>query len=104
MLVTKGSVDIKRKDSDNNIIFTPTDYDMVHHLKDRWSVIIEDHVVQVAPAHFSADDIKKRARWTGKFSGFSPDTPIADILDRKSTRLNSSHSQISYAVFCLKKN
>src|SRR2546427_8317888 len=26
-----------------------------------------------------------------------------DQLDRKSTRLNSSHSQISYAVFCLKK-
>src|SRR2546430_10049962 len=25
------------------------------------------------------------------------------IQDRKSTRLNSSHSQISYAVFCLKK-
>src|SRR5688572_32524952 len=25
------------------------------------------------------------------------------LLDRKSTRLNSSHSQISYAVFCLKK-
>src|SRR2546430_13450361 len=30
------------------------------------------------------------------FSSFAP-------LDRKSTRLNSSHSQISYAVFCLKK-
>src|SRR5688572_31352768 len=26
-----------------------------------------------------------------------------DWADRKSTRLNSSHSQISYAVFCLKK-
>src|SRR2546430_3116010 len=26
-----------------------------------------------------------------------------DQRDRKSTRLNSSHSQISYAVFCLKK-
>src|SRR5688572_31436531 len=26
-----------------------------------------------------------------------------EIRDRKSTRLNSSHSQISYAVFCLKK-
>src|SRR5688572_31367343 len=26
-----------------------------------------------------------------------------ETLDRKSTRLNSSHSQISYAVFCLKK-
>src|SRR2546430_2977838 len=27
----------------------------------------------------------------------------AEAVDRKSTRLNSSHSQISYAVFCLKK-
>src|SRR2546430_8157458 len=27
----------------------------------------------------------------------------ARLRDRKSTRLNSSHSQISYAVFCLKK-
>src|SRR2546422_6082562 len=26
-----------------------------------------------------------------------------DVLDRKSTRLNSSHGYISYAVFCLKK-
>src|SRR2546430_8829084 len=31
-------------------------------------------------------------------SRFTPGRP-----DRKSTRLNSSHSQISYAVFCLKK-
>src|SRR2546430_17313731 len=31
-------------------------------------------------------------------------TPAREIdADRKSTRLNSSHSQISYAVFCLKK-
>src|SRR2546430_12255489 len=30
------------------------------------------------------------------------ETPILQ-RDRKSTRLNSSHSQISYAVFCLKK-
>src|SRR2546430_3761614 len=28
---------------------------------------------------------------------------VFGTLDRKSTRLNSSHSQISYAVFCLKK-
>src|SRR2546430_10506840 len=28
----------------------------------------------------------------------------ASGIDRKSTRLNSSHSQISYAVFCLNKN
>src|SRR5256886_13671171 len=30
--------------------------------------------------------------------------PPARARDRKSTRLNSSHGQISYAVFCLKKN
>src|SRR5690554_7769738 len=29
--------------------------------------------------------------------------PTYDTLDRKSTRLNSSHVRISYAVFCLKK-
>src|SRR5256886_12386776 len=29
---------------------------------------------------------------------------VVEVADRKSTRLNSSHSQISYAVFCLKKN
>src|SRR5690348_17873831 len=28
---------------------------------------------------------------------------LGDLLDRKSTRLNSSHPSISYAVFCLKK-
>src|SRR5256886_8823936 len=34
-----------------------------------------------------------------------PSTPNGEMrrVDRKSTRLNSSHSQISYAVFCLKK-
>src|SRR2546430_11401862 len=40
--------------------------------------------------------------------GFERDRPGAGVpvglgIDRKSTRLNSSHSQISYAVFCLKK-
>src|SRR2546429_4832893 len=32
-----------------------------------------------------------------------PPQPVASIGDRKSTRLNSSHGYISYAVFCLKK-
>src|SRR2546426_3541208 len=45
--------------------------------------------------------------------GFLPDPPVGTVfkgggtygtqLDRKSTRLNSSHLVISYAVFCLKK-
>src|SRR5256886_6072077 len=33
----------------------------------------------------------------------SPHVVVIGAGDRKSTRLNSSHSQISYAVFCLKK-
>src|SRR2546430_9024150 len=41
-------------------------------------------------------DSVRRGRWQ-RHGGQRPDT------DRKSTRLNSSHSQISYAVFCLKK-
>src|SRR5689334_23975712 len=36
----------------------------------------------------------------GREFGFTPGRTLAD---RKSTRLNSSHSSISYAVFCLKK-
>src|SRR2546430_8076468 len=35
--------------------------------------------------------------------GARHDEQHAVVVDRKSTRLNSSHSQISYAVFCLKK-
>src|SRR6266496_1051301 len=36
--------------------------------------------------------------WSG-----DSDDQLADAVDRKSTRLNSSHVEISYAVFCLKK-
>src|SRR5688572_31564854 len=45
------------------------------------------------------------AEWVG----LVPSSDLASVFriqvreDRKSTRLNSSHSQISYAVFCLKK-
>src|SRR3712207_8940591 len=34
---------------------------------------------------------------------FGPQTFEDIVIDRKSTRLNSSHANISYAVFCLKK-
>src|SRR5256886_9623600 len=42
---------------------------------------------------------------TAPLPGYRQVKPMvfAGLLDRKSTRLNSSHSQISYAVFCLKK-
>src|SRR5947209_13977947 len=44
------------------------------------------------PAEPPAPDLRFDARWY-----------LKQILDRKSTRLNSSHANISYAVLCLKK-
>src|SRR5438309_5414714 len=48
-------------------------------------------------------DVAKR--WGGEIFLTAARVPIAHrgLRDRKSTRLNSSHSSISYAVFCLKK-
>src|SRR5688572_32346665 len=46
----------------------------------------------------------KGVRWERGKGGEEPGLRVVDHdQDRKSTRLNSSHSQISYAVFCLKK-
>src|SRR2546428_12254532 len=39
----------------------------------------------------------------GAHRAFEVPSYFPEHLDRKSTRLNSSHDQISYAVFCLKK-
>src|SRR5438105_12240411 len=47
----------------------------------------------------------KLSRGKDQLMGFGENMPL-DVLfvrDRKSTRLNSSHEWISYAVFCLKK-
>src|SRR2546430_3173052 len=43
------------------------------------------------------------AYWFDNTVSFTEGLALVDLIDRKSTRLNSSHSQISYAVFCLKK-
>src|SRR2546427_4099490 len=58
------------------------------------------------------DVLRTRVRWEAVVSDDlnrdsravrDPGRPRLPPPDRKSTRLNSSHSQISYAVFCLKK-
>src|SRR3712207_8119052 len=41
--------------------------------------------------------------FVGKRTAHAPPDSCASRRDRKSTRLNSSHANISYAVFCLKK-
>src|SRR3712207_6990695 len=62
-----------------------------------------DLPIRDTPEFFPADP----AGWVSvAASGAKPDDEVDDsdaIQDRKSTRLNSSHANISYAVFCLKK-
>src|SRR5260221_10827638 len=52
-------------------------------------------------AEHPVDRLERRRldRWARHQEELDP----APVLDRKSTRLNSSHTVISYAVFCLKK-
>src|SRR2546430_9585789 len=53
-------------------------------------------------SHCSA--VRVHLQLSGRKERHEPGAPAAEGPgDRKSTRLNSSHSQISYAVFCLKK-
>src|SRR5688572_32142719 len=48
-------------------------------------------------------DRRQHARPDDERTHVAPAVIDRALQDRKSTRLNSSHSQISYAVFCLKK-
>src|SRR5688572_30877234 len=83
-----------------------------------YTVLLENEQVRVLefrakpgdkePLHFHPNGVayvieagKARATTNGKTEEL--DGKPGMTADRKSTRLNSSHSQISYAVFCLKK-
>src|SRR3712207_6852705 len=48
------------------------------------------------------EDLQALRTWGSKTPGH-PEVNHTPGVDRKSTRLNSSHANISYAVFCLKK-
>src|SRR5438270_3671274 len=67
------------------------------------------HIPALTLYAFSEENWKKRpASEVGFLMGLlsrylKAEVPTLNKKDRKSTRLNSSHSQISYAVFCLKK-
>src|SRR5437762_6502136 len=65
-----------------------------HAYHGNWKLMLENHLDGIHPAHVHASSIAA--------SRGAPE-PGAPGEDRKSTRLNSSHRCISYAVFCLKK-
>src|SRR5256886_15299467 len=102
-------------------VFTPPEISafILRELKN-WAEIYfgetVDRAVVTVPAYFN-DAQRQATKDAGKIAGLEVlrlvNEPTAAALayglhekqrgDRKSTRLNSSHSQISYAVFCLKK-
>src|SRR3712207_8014183 len=66
------------------------------------------HVLRHVDAHHrvlvAEEELGERARQLGlPDAGRAEEDERAGRADRKSTRLNSSHANISYAVFCLKK-
>src|ERR1017187_10996699 len=64
----------------------------LHRIAPQFVVVIEILVAQRQPEHALRDQVQQQMF----------DLPGVAV-DRKSTRLNSSHRCISYAVFCLKK-
>src|SRR2546427_5430101 len=80
-------------------VVTPADYmgDVIGDLSSRRGKI--GGMTQRADAHVIAASVPL----TEMFGYSTTLRSMSQGRDRKSTRLNSSHSQISYAVFCLKK-
>src|SRR5438874_3969567 len=81
-------------------------YDAIARLYDPWShSVTEDVGFYVEEAVAAGGPVVELGVGTGRIA-----VPVAaagvrviGVEDRKSTRLNSSHVEISYAVFCLKK-
>src|SRR5690606_41063730 len=84
----------------------PLGDEQVAEIRAAW---LEHHVLSFPGQDMSNDDLERFTLYFGEFGQdpfFAPiegREHIAAIRDRKSTRLNSSHVKISYAVFCLKK-
>src|SRR3712207_8428459 len=55
------------------------------------------------PLSAQGPDLDPRPGDAGALGRQQPPAALPQFRDRKSTRLNSSHANISYAVFCLKK-
>src|SRR3712207_8615093 len=74
-------------------IDTPSEIDRLFALYKSWGVV-------GLKIDFPESDGQDRMRW---YDLVLSGTAKYQLIDRKSTRLNSSHANISYAVFCLKK-
>src|SRR5699024_11338062 len=73
-----------------------------HSAVEKWKLGMEEEMEEEARLFYVACT-RARKRLVLPYANFSANTPAVPSQDRKSTRLNSSHVSISYAVFCLKK-
>src|SRR5690606_41370405 len=88
-------------DTATTSIYTLSLHDALPISKIRESVsrlVQKDAQLEIMPAELNQDE-----GWKEALKDVEYVLHIASPLDRKSTRLNSSHVKISYAVFCLKK-
>src|SRR5689334_24298940 len=68
-----------------------------------YTTLFRSHAVRRQREIFGEDDASSRKNHDRTADVGAEHPRSGRDLDRKSTRLNSSHSSISYAVFCLKK-
>src|SRR3712207_7051542 len=71
-----------------------------------WAIELAPHGIRVLSIHPTGVDTPLNdglAAMEGKTPQEIAEASAGNLQDRKSTRLNSSHANISYAVFCLKK-
>src|SRR5256885_2885125 len=72
-----------------------------------YTTLFRSHAARQRSGHLERDLSAARARAVERVDANRPDLSVLRFhrryQDRKSTRLNSSHLVISYAVFCLKK-
>src|SRR3712207_7335937 len=59
-----------------------------------------DRMLTIEPG----DDVQGSGTWRNLTRSLDEVRKASGLQDRKSTRLNSSHANMSYAVFCLKEN
>src|SRR2546422_9173437 len=89
---------LKRKRPDGSPMFAPPQHGLT---RDRVRYVGDPIAMVVAETLARAEDAADRLAID--YEPLPSVTSTADAVDRKSTRLNSSHGYISYAVFCLKK-
>src|SRR2546427_3538241 len=93
------TISVNRKDFDKLLGRHATDKEL-----EAWLPLVKGEIKEVDAAsgeiRFELQDSNRPDLWC--VEGIARQIRIK-LKDRKSTRLNSSHSQISYAVFCLKK-